>query len=111
MPHQQLGVPTPGQVHRQYRVQKQGREHRVVIPVIPVIRVGTQKLARNARVRGEDRRQVCRIPHRQRAQEYGVQQRENGGVGPYPQRQREHRGQGKAAILRQSAYAIAQIIE
>src|ERR1035441_10387322 len=111
LPHQQLRVAAPRQIDRQRRVQQHRREDRVVIPVILVVRIGTQQQARNPRVRGEYRRQVRRIPHRQRAQKDRVEQGENGGVGPDAESQREHGRQREAAILGQPAQAVAQIVE
>jgi hypothetical protein len=71
----------------------------------------TPEQARNPRVRGVHRHQVCRIPHRQWPQEDGVQQGENGGVGPDPQSQGKHRHPGEAAILAQAAQSVAQVVE
>ena len=92
-------------------IKEKGREGRVPVPVVFVIGIRAEKVARNARVQREHGREARRIGHGQRAQENGVDEGENRGVGADPQRQRKHRHQREATALPQRAQTMAKIFD
>jgi hypothetical protein len=53
--------------------------------------------------------QPARVGHRQRAQEHGVGEREDGGVGADAERERHHRDGGEQRIAAQAAHGVAQV--
>ena len=50
------------------------------------------------------------MAHRQRAEEGRVDEREDGGVGANPQRQREHHDRRKAWVAAKGAKSVAQVL-
>ena len=78
-------------------VEEQGREDLVVVPIVPIIGVGTGPEAGVVRVQSIDGGQPLRRLDGQGPPQHGVQQREDGGIGPDAQGERKHGGNREAA--------------
>ena len=97
MSRDQLRLAEACQVQGDGRVEEQGREDLVMVPIVLVIGVGTGPEAGVARVERIDGGQPLRRLDGQRPQQNGVEEREDGGVGPDTQGKRKHGSKGKAA--------------
>jgi hypothetical protein len=94
------GEPKPGQAQGDGGIEEQGRENLVVVPIVLVIRVGTGPEARVAGVERIDGGQPLGRRHGQRAQQNGVEEGEDGGIGPDAEGERKHGGKDQAAGFR-----------
>ena len=66
---------------------------------------------RSLRRRVDEHDQTTRLRIRQRPEQDGVEDREDGGIGADAQRQRGQRDGSKTGVLTQHAHSVAQIVE
>ena len=80
----------------------------------PVLEVRGRDVVARLRVQPivlPDRHEAAGIAERQRAQQHGVDDREDGGVGADAERERQHDDRGETGALAHQAQRIAKILE
>ena len=100
-----------GKVQGDGGVEEQGREDLVVVAIVPVVGVGRGPQTGVARVERADGDQPFGGLDGQRAQQDGIEQREDSGIGPDAQPEGEHGGRSEGAGFQQRPNAVPQIFK
>ena len=109
-----LGLATIGERRRRRRARHQAAEGVVAIAKIPIHRMREGTLVRRPAAEGAgavELHQLARILDRQQPQQHLIHQREDGGVGADPQRQRQHDDDREGGRAGQRADGVAEILD